>query len=277
MKGYLKQKTINGIRADWNPYCSVCGKVEVGRVYFKKDYGNFLCSKHINQFNRHGKILKQSRFDDNIIVIEGDIAKIGLNDINWEVTEWCVIDAEDIPKIKGRKWFKRMDLRVVSNTTKNSDIDTSHLRIHNVVMDFNQDENPNLEIDHIDCNTLNNRKSNLRVVTKSKNGMNRGLQSNNSTGVCGVVSNAHDNTSPWMPQIKINGKMIRLGTEHSFDKAVIKRLQSEAELFKINSNNYNAVTQQIELNFLSLDDNIPTTIHVNLQGEITLFTKQSLS
>lgn len=99
------------------------------------------------------------------------------------------------------------------------------------------------------------------------------MQSNNSTGVVGVVSVKHNNTSPWMPMIKISGKITRLGTEYSFDEAVKKRLIAEAELFKEHSNNYNFDTQTLQLTYISHDDNLPTFIEVDLQGNILQFKK----
>jgi hypothetical protein len=41
-------------------------------------------------------------------------------------------------------------------------------------------------IDHINGKTFDNRKNNLRVVNKSQNAMNKGLQNNNTSGVTGV-------------------------------------------------------------------------------------------
>lgn len=46
---------------------------------------------------------------------------------------------------------------------------------------------PNLCIDHIDGNGLNNRLENLRLVTRSGNQRNKKLAKNNRTGVAGVA------------------------------------------------------------------------------------------
>lgn len=263
---------INGISSYWSKFCQVCGRVDGNRVSHHAKSGMTLCEKHKNQYNRHGSFMEQSKFENNKVEFKGDECWLGLNNFKGGISDWCVIDSDDYDKIKDYKWFKRNDGRVVANVTS-LNIGVSHLRIHNIIMNFNEDLKYEYEVDHIDCNTLNNKKSNLRIVTKSKNGMNRGLQSNNLTGVCGVVSIKHNNQSPWMPQIKINRKMIRLGTEYSFDEAVKKRLIAEAELFKEHSNNYNFDTQTLQLTYTSLDDKLQTYIECDLQGQILQFTK----
>lgn len=62
-------------------------------------------------------------------------------------------------------------------------------------------------VDHIDRDPTNNAATNLRWVSKSQNGMNRGLQANNTTGFKGV-SRFRDK---FQAGIKINGKRIHLG------------------------------------------------------------------
>ena len=81
--------------------------------------------------------------------------------------------------------------------------------------------------DHINHNKLDNRRCNLRVATKSQNGMNRFLQTNNTTGYKGVG---------YMPQkdkyrarIKVNGCEKHLGlfptaklAALAYDRAALK-------------------------------------------------------
>ncbi len=61
--------------------------------------------------------------------------------------------------------------------------------------------------DHEDGDILNNRRSNLRVVTHQKNQINRKrLNRNNSTGVRGVGYYPHLYKKPWQVQIMVDGK-----------------------------------------------------------------------
>lgn len=65
-------------------------------------------------------------------------------------------------------------------------------------------------VDHINGNGLDNRRENLRLATHSQNGMNRGKQSNNTSGFKGV--SLERKTGKWVAHISRNGEYIRLGT-----------------------------------------------------------------
>jgi hypothetical protein len=92
----------------------------------------------------------------------------------------------------------------------------------------NQDPG-DLMIDHIDGNKLNNAFANLRLCTKSQNGMNRGATKANKLGVKGVYWDAK--ACKYKAQIKINGKTKHIGYFADFELAVHARRSSEAEIF----------------------------------------------
>ena len=64
-----------------------------------------------------------------------------------------------------------------------------------------------LQGDHINRNTLDNRKRNLRIATASQNGMNRTKNGNNTSGFKGVVKCY----KKWQAVIIVNRKRITLG------------------------------------------------------------------
>lgn len=64
----------------------------------------------------------------------------------------------------------------------------------------------NEEVDHIDRNSLNNQRSNLRLATRSQNNANRGVS--NSTGYKGVRRAGQNR---WQAVISVNGKLKALG------------------------------------------------------------------
>ena len=68
---------------------------------------------------------------------------------------------------------------------------------------------PTMDLDHIDGNPQNNKIINLRYTNASLNGMNRGKQLNNTTGLKGVVFDKSRNK--FAARIKVNQKMINLG------------------------------------------------------------------
>lgn len=63
-------------------------------------------------------------------------------------------------------------------------------------------------IDHINNNPLDNRKSNLRIVTPEQNSMNRKSQKNSSSKYIGVSKNY----KKWQASITFKGESIYLGS-----------------------------------------------------------------
>jgi hypothetical protein len=57
---------------------------------------------------------------------------------------------------------------------------------HRVIWELLKGSTDNLEIDHIDGNPLNNKISNLRLVSREINGRNCKINSRNSSGITGV-------------------------------------------------------------------------------------------
>lgn len=71
------------------------------------------------------------------------------------------------------------------------------------------DEPTSVMCDHINGDTLDNRRSNLRLATGAQNSRNRKLQTNNSSGFKGVSWNEHSRR--WRAQICVNRKRMVLG------------------------------------------------------------------
>lgn len=74
-------------------------------------------------------------------------------------------------------------------------------------------------VDHINGNTLDNRRNNLRLATTSQNNMNRGRQRNNTSGYMGV--SWHAPSKKYQCYIKVNRKHIPLGYFHDARMAAI--------------------------------------------------------
>ena len=112
-------------------------------------------------------------------------------DAPWltEMGCWCKLIGKNKNKIY-----------VVSRCRKTKNINIIHRIITNAPNGF--------EVDHINGNTLDNRRSNLRVCTSSENQHNRRINMNNRSGVKGV--GLHNN-GKWRARIKLNNKSIFLG------------------------------------------------------------------
>lgn len=82
-----------------------------------------------------------------------------------------------------------------------------------------------LQVDHINHNTLDNRKCNLRKCTCRENSLNK---RNNTSGYPGV--RWHSQGKKWNARIVINGKEKSLGMFENFDDAVKARRKALKEV-----------------------------------------------
>lgn len=100
-------------------------------------------------------------------------------------------------------------------------------QLHRLAWLYTYEEYPEHEIDHINGDGTDNRIENLRSVTRKENNMNKRKQSNNSSGVTGVVK--FKRTGKWHAQIQVDGKNNHLGFFDNFNDAVIARKMAEQE------------------------------------------------
>lgn len=81
-----------------------------------------------------------------------------------------------------------------------------------------------LQIDHIDGDGLNNRRSNLRLATNAQNQHNRRFHAGNKSGFKGVFWDP--SRSQWMAQITLNGEKVYLGRFRDISDAVAARAKA---------------------------------------------------
>lgn len=96
-----------------------------------------------------------------------------------------------------------------------------HYALHRYIMNVLDDKS--IQIDHIDLDGLNNRKSNLRYATQTENARHKTLYRNNEIGFTGVrfIDGIYE------ARITVNNKLISLGRTKDIEEA--KRLRIEAE------------------------------------------------
>lgn len=82
-------------------------------------------------------------------------------------------------------------------------------------------------VDHIDLNTLNNQRANLREATRAQNRQNSRLPQNNTSGFKGASWNT--NAKAWNAQITLDGRSTNLGyyatareAAQAYDRAAVK-------------------------------------------------------
>lgn len=200
--------------------CEACGvsSDEVRIINYERT-GRFLCQRHYLQMRSHGEILERTTKERNKIIIhtKENYAEIELYDIDHNITGYTKIDIEDVEKVKNYKWQKHKQRTYVSAM-----INGKGDRLHRFVLSVN---NPKVIVDHISGDMLDNRKFNLRICTQSENGMNKRIQSNNTSGIPGIY--LRSDTGKWCARIKINRKTINLGCFTDLEEA--KKVRKEAE------------------------------------------------
>lgn len=83
--------------------------------------------------------------------------------------------------------------------------------------------------DHIDRNSLNNRRYNLRPATTQENNRNHSKSKRNTSGYTGVYWNKAN--KKWCSNIRVNNKTIYLGSFDLIEDAVKSRKEAEQKYF----------------------------------------------
>ena len=97
--------------------------------------------------------------------------------------------------------------------------------MHRIILkkyDLNPD---NMEIDQINRNKLDNRKINLRTVTRRQNEINKGLLKNNKSGYKGVYWDTR--LQKWASKIEKDKRVIWLGRYSTIQGAWLARRWGE--------------------------------------------------
>ena len=146
-------------------YCKTNTKCSVDNCnnpIFCKGY----CTKHYAQIQHYGKIIN-TIYDKNEIIKHDDYAEIIVRNKQGAIKGKALIDLDDVDKCKRFKWGMYFNGYFYGNINK-----ILRIRLHRFVLGLD-DWNINNEVDHINRNRADNRKSNLRIVNRSDNNKNR--------------------------------------------------------------------------------------------------------
>ncbi len=120
----------------------------------------------------------------------------------------ALVDDEDFETLNKYKWhYSRYSPHFENGYAKrrNPNGKPALIRMQHMILPLKK----GYMVDHKNGNGLDNRRENLRLVTKSQNMMNCGLQRNNKSGYKGVCW--HESNKKWRAQIFVNGRQYFLG------------------------------------------------------------------
>lgn len=140
-----------------------------------------------------------------------------------------LIDLEDIEKCKQYKWhIQKVNENYFRVCAYNKGNTPKLLKLHRLLMDVHTKDN-SIEVDHVNGNTLDNRKRNLRLCKHSDNMKNIKTPTNNSSGFKGVE--LRKDTGKWTAFIECDGNKVNLGCFDNKENAIKARKDKELELF----------------------------------------------
>ena len=134
--------------------------------------------------------------------INGDIAFVPLTQ-GYD----AIIDAADVPLVEGFNWTANVGPRLVYAVrwVRLADGKWRAIGLHRTILDAPDER----QVDHVNSNGLDNRRSNLRLATASQNQHNQRRRCDNTSGFKGVYW--HKERAKWRARIKLIGHHKHLG------------------------------------------------------------------
>jgi hypothetical protein len=124
-------------------------------------------------------------------------------EISIRNTDKKVIIDDDLHwKLKYYKWYR---LKTHGSDYAAANYDGKLILMHRFILN----PAPDMQIDHINGDGLDNRRSNLRICTHDQNRLNRKIHKNNKCGYKGVYWAPHN--KKWRAQIRRDNKRYFLG------------------------------------------------------------------
>lgn len=184
-------------------------------------YGNGWCKLHYERNRVYGSTDKPVRpirsgiIKPNEFIIHEEYAEIILRNSEGEEKCRTKIDLDDVDRCKEHCWS---DGKGYVSSSKG-------LRLHRFIMNCPD----NLVVDHIYHDTLDNRKSQLRICTGQQNAINQKLRQDNTSGVKGI--SWCNQANKWRVQIKKHGNRIHIGYFYDIEEARQARIKASEEHF----------------------------------------------
>jgi hypothetical protein len=139
---------------------------------------------------------------------------------NKPIRGYALIDDEDYEIVSKHIWC--LDNEGYASTTILENGNVKKIRMHRLILGY-----PSSRIDHQNHNSIDNRRSNLRLATHQQNARNRGPTKANTSGYKGV--HLRRDTNRYQAFIKVEGKRLTLGcfkiaeeAAKAYNKAALK-------------------------------------------------------
>ena len=191
-----------------------CNTISLGRFILNKDHGDFkVLFKNKDSFDCR----KTNLFCGNEYVDKGDYYQVFCFD-----GRYFSIDKDDYEGVKQYVWHIDKGGYVITK------IKSKVIKLHRFVLGIHLTPEP--EVDHIDRDKCNNRRSNLRFSDRSGNCINKNLLPSNKSGKTGVYWNK--SIEKWMAQINKDGERYYLGCFDRKEDAVEARISAEIKYHK---------------------------------------------
>ena len=155
----------------------------------------------------------------NNIIIQKQEAKIKIVS-QKHGTHFAIIDIEDVELCETITWHLEYSKTIKSFYVRGN-INNKKISLHRLITSCPT----GMVVDHINHDTLDNRKENLKTCLTRENNKNN---KSNTSGFCGVVWDKSRNK--WKAQIKYGNKLLFLGRYKSYDDACNARKSKEIEL-----------------------------------------------
>lgn len=186
--------------------------------HFSKGY----CELHYRRKLKN-KPLDYSLQTTNKIIKFKKYATIEMYDINRNVIRYSKIDIEDIDKISKFKWG-------IQHKGK-YDYPVNHRvgLLHRYILNLKKgDLKGEFEVDHINHDSSDNRKINLRIVSHSENMRNQKIRNNSKSGAKGVI--LHKFHKKWVVTFRIKSEyQSQFGYFKNKKEAITKRKELEKQ------------------------------------------------
>lgn len=142
---------------------------------------------------------------------------------------FALVDESDFNELSKYRWQRTASGYARRRATK-EEIKSGcaeHIPMHRHIMGL-INNNSLVEVDHIFGNRLDNRKSKLRICTRTENGRNKGSNKNSKSGIKGV--SFIKSSKRWRAKIMHEREDIHIGTYESKEDAIIARKEKELQL-----------------------------------------------